>query len=95
MSRDTITAPSTVRWGETLPTEAVTSKASPWLHAEVFQNDVLVYAQYVKGAAGSFTVGPTPAADESQPGSGRVEVGYWTRQGTYRATAVQKIEVTA
>lgn len=95
-ARDRITLnPTTCQWGGEVHASSLTSQTSPWLHAEVFQGDVLVYAQYVKGSNGTFTVGPTPAADETQPGTGRAEIGYWTKQGSYRATAVARFEVTA
>lgn len=94
VAKDTITVdPQTVRWGDTVAAKATTSRTGTWLHAEVFQDETLVYAQYVRGPEGILTVGPTQAADETKPGSGRVEIGYWAKNGSYRATAVARFEV--
>lgn len=92
-SKDSIViAPNPVHWGNAVSASA-TAKPGSWIHAEAFQGDELVYAQYVRGPVGTLVFGPTPAADESQPGSGRVEVGYWAKNGSFRPTAVAKIEV--
>lgn len=87
-------SPNPVSWGSAL-TASVAAPTATWLRAEVFQGDTLVYAQYVKVAQPVLTIGPTPAADETQPGSGRVEAGYWAKSGAFKPVAVAKFEVVA
>lgn len=93
--RSKVSCDPTATWGGVLQASGSTDRANPWLRAEVFQGDNLVYAQYVKGASGAFNVGPTPSADESQPGEGTVQLGYWAKNGTFRGTASAKFNVTA
>jgi hypothetical protein len=96
-TRVKIVAPAIGTWGAPFAVAATGYDRSEgaWLRAEAQQSDALVYAQYVRGAYGSFTLGPTPAADETQPATGRVAIGYWTRQGTFRELASTDFEIEA
>jgi len=52
-----------------------------------------VFGAYSKGTAATFVIGPTQAADESKPGSGRVTVGYWNKAGAFRGLAAAQFDV--
>lgn len=87
---------ATVAWTDELVV-TVTDYArseTPWIRGEAEQDGALVWAQYARASEGALTVGPTPAGDESKPADGRVAVGYWTRQGTFREVASVDFDVT-
>jgi len=92
--KNSISTARVVQWGKTLPyTATVAFDGGPWARMEARQGDQIVYGQYVKGTSGVFTVGPTPAADETVSASATVSIGYWTRRGTFRAMASQEVAV--
>lgn len=94
-----VSAPATASWGGTVtvtahPPTPVPSNGSWWLRFEARQGDQIVWGQYVKGTSGTGYVGPTSAADESQPADGSVVLGYWNRQGVFKAVAGASFDIT-
>lgn len=87
--KDTVTVePTSVPWGGLVQAACAdySGREGPWLHLIGRQGGTLVLEAYVKGRSGVFGIGPTQAADESQPGSGVIEIGYWGKTGRYVAT---------
>ena len=59
-----------------------------WAYAACYQNDTLVYAQYVKasGSTATFTLGPTPSWTYGAATCVAQE-GYWGSNGRFRVIA--------
>jgi hypothetical protein len=96
MPKVSVHVSQSVSWGGSLsPSIVGYSRAeTPWIRGEAEQDGTLVWAQYVRPGQ-VLTVGPTPAADESAPADGRVALGYWSKNGTFREVASSDFNITA
>ena len=94
-ARGSISVPDGVYGGTT------TARVNPggdaiWVYAECFQDDVLVYAQYVETDANNqavLSLGPTPSWTGG-PASCTAEEGYFNRSGRWHTVADTTFEVS-